>query len=431
MSRIVVVGAGLGGVPAAYEIRGLVHGRHDVLLVNASSRFHFVPSNPWVAVGWRRPEQVSVDLAPRLDRRGVGFIAQSVTGIDPLANALQMEDGSSLAYDFLVLTTGPALAFDEVPGLGRAESYAQSICTLEHATQAHARYEELVDEPGPVVIGAVQDASCFVPAYEMALIIDADLRKRRLRDKVPMTFVTAEPYIGHLGLGGVGDSKGMLEAELRRRHIAWITSASVEKVVPNKLSVREHDEEGEPIRGRDLDFAYSMLLPAFRGVEPVAAAEGLSDARGFVIVDEHQRSPVYPNIYAAGVCVAIPAVERTPVPTGAPKTGYMIESMVSAVTRNIAAELAGDAPAFKPTWNAICLADLGDTGLAFVALPEIPPRNVTWAKKGKWVRMAKAAYEKYFLHQVRSGNTDPIYERYVLEALGIERLQPSRPAEDE
>jgi sulfide:quinone oxidoreductase len=58
------------------------------------------------------------------------------------------------------------------------------------------------------VVGAVQGASCFGPAYEFAMIMDTDLRRRKIRDKVPMTFVTAEPYIGHLGLGGVGDSKG-------------------------------------------------------------------------------------------------------------------------------------------------------------------------------------------------------------------------------
>ena len=60
------------------------------------------------------------------------------------------------------------------------------------------------------MVGAVQVASCYGPAYEFAMIMDTDLRKRKIRDQVPMTFVTAEPYIGHLGLGGVGDSKGLI-----------------------------------------------------------------------------------------------------------------------------------------------------------------------------------------------------------------------------
>ena len=142
-----------------------------------------------------------------------------------------------------------------------------------------------------------------------------------------------------------------------------------------------------------------------------------------MLIDAHQRNPKFPNVYSAGVCVAIPPVEATPVPTGAPKTGFMIESMVSAIVQNIAADMDGREGTAKATWNAICLADMGDTGAAFVALPQIPPRNVTWAKVGKWVHLAKVAFEKYFLAKMRSGNTEPIYEKYVLKALGIERLK--------
>jgi sulfide:quinone oxidoreductase len=141
------------------------------------------------------------------------------------------------------------------------------------------------------------------------------------------------------------------------------------------------------------------------------------------MVDEHQRSKKYPNIFSAGVCIAIPPVEPTPVPTGAPKTGYMIESMVSAICENISADLTGNAATAQATWNAICLADFGDTGAAFVALPQIPPRNVTWTKMGKWVHLAKIAFEKYFLRKVRTGNADPVYEKYVLKALGILALK--------
>jgi len=113
----------------------------------------------------------------------------------------------------------------------------------------------------------------------------------------------------------------------------------------------------------------------------------------------------------------------TPVPTGAPKTGYMIESMVSAICENVAADIAGTPAQARGTWNAICLADFGDTGAAFVALPQIPPRNVTWAKEGKWVHFAKVAFEKYFLRKVKTGSVAPLYEKYVLSTLGIESLK--------
>jgi len=165
-----------------------------------------------------------------------------------------------------------------------------------------------------------------------------------------------------------------------------------------------------------------MMLPAFKGVEAVAAVPEMCNPRGFVLIDEHQRSKKYRNIFSAGVCVAIPPVEVTPVPTGAPKTGYMIETMVSAIVHNIADELAGKPATAKGTWNAICLADMGDTGAAFVALPQIPPRNVNWFKKGKWVHLAKIAFEKYFLSKMKSGSSEPAFEKHVLKAMGIARL---------
>jgi sulfide:quinone oxidoreductase len=423
MSRIVVVGAGTGGVPAAYELRAALGKEHEVVLVNGSPRFQFVPSNPWVAVGWRGANDVSLDLAPYLEKRGIEFIARPVTRIAAAESTLELGGEDTLAYDFLVITTGPKLAFDEIPGFGPEHGHAQSICTLDHALEAQRNYERFLADPGHIVVGAVQGASCFGPAYEFAMILDADLRKRKLRHRVPMTFVTSEPYVGYMGLGGVGDSKGLMESELRQRHIRWITNATVDELASGKITVTVHDQHAQPLATESLDAKFAMLLPAFKGVDAVAQVEGLCNPRGFVLVDEHQRSTKYPNIYSAGVCIAIPPVEKTPIPTGAPKTGYMIESMVAAVVHNIAAELGGREATAKASWNAICLADAGDTGIAFVALPQLPPRNVTWTKKGRWVHLAKVAFEKYFLHKVRTGNTDPVYERYVLKALGIERLK--------
>ena len=189
------------------------------------------------------------------------------------------------------------------------------------------------------------------------------------------------------------------------------------------MTVLEHDEAGKPKQEHQIGFRFAMVLPAFKGVDAVASVPGLCNPRGFVLIDPYQRSPKYRNIFSAGVCVAIPPVEATPVPTGAPKTGYMIESMVSAICENVAAELEGRPAEAQATWNAVCLADFGDTGAAFVALPQIPPRNVTWTKVGKWVHLGKVAFEKYFLRKVRTGSITPIYERYVLKVLGITSLK--------
>jgi sulfide:quinone oxidoreductase len=424
MSRaIVIIGAGLGGMSAAYELRDILGSGHRITVIGDGDRFSFTPSNPWVAVGWRTPEAITLPAGECLAKKGIGFRSDGVVRIDADANRVETGDGMLVDYDYLLVCTGPKLAFDEVPGSGPDGGFTQSVCTTPHARHAWEAYEAFLKQPGPIVVGAVAGASCFGPAYEFAMILDADLRKRKLRDKVPMTFVTSEPYIGHMGLGGVGDSKGMMESELRQRHIKWVTNAKVSAVEQGRMQVVEHDDKAQPVKEHDLPFAYAMMLPAFRGVDAVAAVDGLCNPRGFVLVDSHQRSLKYPNIFAAGVCVAIPPVEATPIPTGAPKTGFMIESMVTTLVRNIEAELAGKPATFEGTWNAVCLADMGDTGAAFVALPQIPPRNVTWTKVGKWVHLAKIAFEKYFLYKMRNGTSEPVYEKYVLSALGIERLK--------
>jgi sulfide:quinone oxidoreductase len=221
----------------------------------------------------------------------------------------------------------------------------------------------------------------------------------------------------------VGDSKGILESAMRDRGIKWICNAKTSKIEAGKLFAMECDENGADKKEHELSFNYSMMLPAFKGVDAVFGIEGLTNPRGFILVDEHQRNPKFKNIYAVGVCVAIPPVEKTPLPVGTPKTGYMIESMVTATAHNIHSELIGNPPTSKATWNAICLADFGDSGAAFVAIPQIPPRNANWFVQGKWVHVAKVAFEKYFIRKMKKGTTEPMYEKLVLKLMGIEKLK--------
>ena len=423
MAHIVVLGAGLGGMPMAYEIKEELRPEDTVTVISDSDSFQFTPSNPWVAVGWRTRDDITFPVKSYLERKGIKFIPVAAKRLHANKNQLELVDGQIVDYDFLIIATGPKLAFDEINGLGPHGGHTQSICNVDHAVKAAEVWEEFVKDPGHIVVGAVQGASCYGPAYEFAMIMDTDLRKRKVRDRVPMTFVTAEPYIGHLGLGGVGDSKGMMESTMRNRHIKWICNAKVTKVEAGKMFITEHDDQGAPKKDHELAFKYSMMLPAFKGIDAVFGIEGLTNPRGFIIVDPFQRNPKFNNIYSVGVCVAIPPVEVTPVPTGTPKTGYMIESMVTATAHNIRAVLDGKEPHEKATWNAICLADFGDSGAAFAALPQIPPRNVNWFKEGKWVHLAKIAFEKYFIRKMKKGSSEPIYEKYLLNTLGIKKLK--------
>jgi sulfide:quinone oxidoreductase len=422
MSHIVILGAGLGGVIMAYEMKAKLRRSDKLTVVNLGPSYSFVPSNPWVAVGWRKRADINVDLAPAFASRGIELRPEGAKRVHPADNRIELNDGSEVTYDYLIIATGPELAFDEIPGLG-PEANTQSVCMVDHAEKAYPEFQKLTKSGGPAIIGAVQGASCFGPAYEFTFILDTALRRAKARDKVPMTFVTPEPYIGHLGLDGVGDTKGLLESELRDHHIKWITNAKVTKVEDGTMFVEEVDESGATKANHELPFVFSMMLPPFRGIAAVRDIEGLVNPRGFIIIDKHQRNPTFPNVFGIGVAVAIPPVGKSPVPVGVPKTGFMIESMVTATAENIAALMAGKEPKAVATWNAICLADFGDEGIAFIAQPQIPPRNVNWSSKGVWVHSAKIGFEKYFLRKIRQGRSDTFFERLTLDALGIKKLK--------
>ena len=290
MAHVVVLGAGLGGAIMAYEMKAQLRPEDTLTVITKDPKYHFVPSNPWVAVGWRTRDDVQVDLAPVFAKKGIDFKPVAAKKLHADSNTIELDDGYVVTYDYLVIATGPELAFDEIEGLG-PNGFTQSICHIDHAEKAGEAFEAFCKNPGPIIVGAVQGASCFGPAYEFLFILETELRRRKIRDRVPMTFVTAEPYIGHLGLDGVGDTKGLLESEMREHHIKWMTSTRVKSVEAGKMTVEEIADDGSVKATKELPFAFSMMLPAFRGIAAVRGIEGLSNPRGFTIVDKHQRNP--------------------------------------------------------------------------------------------------------------------------------------------
>ena len=425
MSTIVVLGGGIGGLSAAFELKDELGEKHEIVLVSDLQHFEFTPSNPWVAVKWRKPEAIRLDLKELLPKHGIRFVGDAVKRVQPESHDLLLESGGLLSYNFLVIASGPRLAFDEIPGLGPHGGFTQSVCKTDHASIMADKLEEFCANPGPIIVGAAQGASCYGPAYEYAFIIETELRKRKIRDRVPMVFVTPEPYVGHLGLDGVGDTKSMLESEMRERHVKWYTNTRIDQVDDGVMKITEVNEDGSDKASHELEFAHAMILPAFTGIEAVMGIEGLANPRGFIVVDDHQQNPTFPDIFAVGVCVAIPPVGGSPLPVGVPKTGYMIESMVTATVQNISELLDGKNPTHTATWNAFCLADFGDRGVAFMAVPQIPPRNTNWSGSGKWVHWAKVGFEKYYLRKIKQGKVEPFFEKFALRLMGVQKLKGS------
>ncbi len=106
-----------------------------MIAVNETDFYQFVPSNPWVLVGWRDRKDIVVDLEKPLKRRRVQLVVGAAEKVEPENKRLRMKDGAFVDYDYLVIATGPELAFDEIEGLGPA-GFTQSVCHIDHAEAA-------------------------------------------------------------------------------------------------------------------------------------------------------------------------------------------------------------------------------------------------------------------------------------------------------
>lgn len=392
--RVVVVGASFAGLTAAVELKKKLGAAHDVVVVAKSEQFVFMPSLIWVPFGLRRREDITFDVRPVFEKFGVELHREEVRELDLEGRAVRTDAGAH-GYDYLVLATGPRLNYEAVPGLG-PQGPAQSIFSLDDAERAAEAFERFCAAPGPVVIGAVQGASCFGAAYEFLFNFAHQLRKRGLEKKAPLTYVTAEPFLAHFGIGGFGNGTKMTEYFFEKLGITAVTDASVRAVREGSLELDD---------GRALPFAYAMLAPAFQGVGAVRARRDITTPAGFVRVRDTYQTERFDEVYAAGVAVHMEPPDATKVPCGVPKTGYLSEEMAKVVAHNIAADLAGAKKvALAPSAiDAKCVLDAGDTGIIMTADHFLEPRDHAWLIPGPEAHWAKLAFEKYFLTRHKHG----------------------------
>jgi len=393
MTRIVIIGGSFGGLVSAFELKRLLGNKAEITVVCNQENFVFIPSLPWLSMGWRRPQDITLSLERILKPKEIRFIHEEAKGIDPDSSKV-MTVSREIPYDYLVIATGPALVFSAVPGLGPVEGYTECIFELDLAIRAREAWLRFLENPGPVVVGAVQGVSCFGPAYEYAFEVDTELRRRGIRHKVPITFVTSEPYIGHFGIGGLRMSRRMMEDEFADREIKVITNQAVEEFTPDEVRLKD---------GTRLPFKLAMFAPPMSGVK---AVESVGNPKRFIPVDSNYRHKSYKNIFSVGVAVAMAPTDPTPIPTGVPKTGYMTEKMAKDAAKAITSEILGKpAPQIEPA-GAICILDMGDTAALMEAIPILPPRRKAEIKEGKRYRWAKQIFERYYLWKISKGMTN-------------------------
>jgi sulfide:quinone oxidoreductase len=390
MARIVVLGGSFGGLTAAFELRRLLGKSADISVVSEDNRFVFLPSLPWLIMGWRKPEDITLNVGEILKRKGIQFIHEAAVQVDPEASRVKTAT-RELPYDFLVISTGPYLSFDEIPGLGPDKGHTDCTFDLDHAIKTAQNWRKILGDPGPVLVGSAQMVSCFGPSYELAFEMDAVLRQRKMRHKVPILYLTSEPYLGHMGVGGLGNSRRFFEDEFAERDIKSITSQFVEEVTPGEIRLKD---------GTKIPFKLAMIAPPFKGVPAVAP---LGNPRGFIPVDKNYRHTKYRNIFAVGVAMAIAPPEPTPVPVGVPKTGFMTVKMAKAAAATIFADIKGSPPPAAEMLDVMCIMDMGNTAALMKAAPVLPPRQKSVTKKGIWAKWLKASFERYFLWKMKNG----------------------------
>jgi len=390
VKKVLVLGGSFGGLTAALEVRRRLGARVEVTVIGKEDRFVFLPSLPWLVTGHREEKSITLPVSVILAGQDIRFVHDTVRRVDPDAQQVEGEHGFH-AYDYLVIATGPHLACEEIPGLGPDTGHTHCVFTLEQARQSRDAWQRLLAAPGPVVLGSTQMASCFGPYYELAFELDYELRRRRMRHKVPITYLTSEPYLGHMGIDGLGPSRRFIEDEFARRDIRALVNQAVAGVEPESIHLQE---------GGRLPFKLAMLAPPFRGVAGVA---DLGNPRGFIPVDNHYRHPRHPNIYAVGVAVAMAPREPTPVPTGVPKTGFMTVRMAKTAAFNIAADMNNEQLLDIGELGVLCFMDMGNTAALMLAEPILPPRQRSLLMKGRWARWAKIGFERYFLWKMRHG----------------------------
>ncbi len=395
--RAVVVGSSFAGLTAAFELRKRLDPGHEVVVIEPRDHFTFIPSLIWVPFGMRDPEDVTFKLEPVYSKKGIGFINEWATGFDLDNRKVMTSDGQEVEYDSLLVATGPKLAFDRIDGLGPENGYTQSVCNLEHAMLTREAWENFLENPGPVVAGTAQGGSCFGASYEFLLNTHHRIKKAGLEKEAPMTFITAEPFLGHFGLGGVSDSQQRVEKYFDKLGIEG---------VPNNVIKEVRDGEIELDGGRTLPFALSMIVPPFSGVDAVMETEGLGNAAGFIPVNDEFRHEEVENVYAAGVDVAVAPPQKTEVPAGVPKTGQMSEVMAKVAAQNMAADIQGGERREMPMseMEAVCILDAGNAGIIFKADHVLGESEHPHVMAGPQAHWAKIAFEKIFMGSRKRGH---------------------------
>jgi sulfide:quinone oxidoreductase len=328
--RVVVLGAGFGGLELSTMLSEASGGDIDVTLIDKGDSFVFGFSKLDLMFGRERPEAVRMAYAD-VAKPGVRVLRETVTAIDPEARLVTTDAGTHEA-DFLVIALGADYDIDATPGLAEAGNEFYSVAGAERLAGIIPAFSQ-----GHAVIG-VADApfKCPPAPSECALLLDEELTARGVRDACQISFVIPLPT----PVPPSPETSAALEAEFAERRIELIAGRRVSALDPERKVAVLDD-------GAELPFDLFLGVPKHRAPEVVIASGMTED--GYVPVDSATLETRFPGVYAVGdVCTA-----------GVPKAGVFAEGAARIVAQGLIAKLLGGEEPGPHLGRGTCYIEFG------------------------------------------------------------------------
>jgi len=394
MTTTVVIGGNFAGMTAALELKRKDPKGQNVILIDKSPLFLFIPSLIWVPFGRRDVKDISFRKDTILEKKGVQFVHAEALEVKVEDNAVVTTKGN-FNYDHLVIATGPKVKFDVAKGV---KEHAYYIGTPDGAMKTRKALKAFKKNPGPIVIGATQDAGCMGAAYEFLFNVEKWLREQKIRKKVDLYWVTPETYLGHFGIDGMPMGETMLKSFMKLFNIHYRTEVAVDEITENSVKLSN---------GEVLESHFTMLMPPFVGVDFVTNSEALhSNASGYIPVNDTYQHPVHKNIWAAGIAIGVKLPFKPgKIPFSSPKTGYPSDETGKIVATNILRTQNGKTLKQK-AWGKIpglCIMDAGKKEVLIISNHLFKPRTFAIMIPNVIYDFGKVLFEKYFLWKTRNG----------------------------
>jgi sulfide:quinone oxidoreductase len=392
--KTIVIGGNFAGFTAALELKRKGDKNDEIVVIDKSPNFLFIPSLIWVPFKRREIKDITLPKAEIFRKKGVEFVEAEALNVDPVKQVVSTTKGD-FSYDNLVVATGPKVKYDIAPGVAE---HAHYIGNPDGAMKTRAALDEFKKNPGAVVIGASQSAGCMGAGYEFLFNFEKWCRENDIRDKVDIHWITPEPYLGHFGIDGMVGAETMFHSFFKMFNIHFHTEVSIEKMVDQKVYLDN---------GVALPYKFSMIMPPFIGVDFVTNSPALhATPSGYMPVGEDYRHVDYPNVWSAGLAVNFSLPWKPGhVPFFAPKTGYPSDVTGKIVAKNILLAKLGK-PLIKKHWGkipALCIMDAGKKEVIIVANHLFKPRAFAVMIPNIFFDFSKVLFEKYFLWKVKHG----------------------------